>query len=145
MIKTHNEKIETVKSRKIELKTDYLLETLNKMDVMSLMNNIWYRIDENGNRIVLSPTEVARVPMFRNNPGIILGNNYEPILKQPLSQSTTMAEMELAQLTHITGDPVAGVKSSFVARSQLANDKDWYGMGWCINSLGNFVFDLSII
>ena len=86
MIKTKTEKVETVKSRKIILKTDYLLETLNNIDVLSLMNNIWYRIDEEGNRIVLSPTEMARVPMFRNNPGIILGNNYEPILKQPLSQ-----------------------------------------------------------
>ena len=53
------------------------------------MNNIWYRIDEKGNRIVLSPTEVARVPLFRNHPGIMLSNSYEPILKHELSKETT--------------------------------------------------------
>ena len=98
MIKTKAEKIETVKARKVTIKTDYLLETLNKMDVMSLMNNIWYRIDEAGNRIVLSPTEVARVPLFRNNPGILISNDYEPILKQKLTKTTNVEEMVLKTL-----------------------------------------------
>ena len=134
MIKTKAEKVETVKSRKIELKTDYLLETFNKMDVMSLMNNIWYRIDEMGNRIVLSPTELARVPLFRNNPGIMFDNSYEPILKHKLDKDTTLDEMVIQSLRHVDGGKVRGLKE--MHDNDLKLDRDWSGMGWCLNGIG---------
>ena len=133
MIKTKAEKIETVKARKVTIKTDYLLETLNKMDVMSLMNNIWYRIDEAGNRIVLSPTEVARVPLFRNNPGILISNDYEPILKQKLTKTTNVEEMVLKTLKHTDGGVVRGV-DPYV--TNLYDDRTWSGMGWCLKGMG---------
>tara|TARA_B110000908_G_C10268367_1_gene467215 strand:+ start:912 stop:20987 length:20076 start_codon:yes stop_codon:yes gene_type:complete len=133
MIKTKEENIETVSPRKVELKTDYLLETLNKMDVVSLMNNIWYRIDEMGNRIVLSPTELARVPLFRNNPGIMFNNNYEPIIKHELTKETTLEEMNLEILKHVDGGEVRGVNS---LKNQLKEDRTWSGMGWCLKGIG---------
>lgn len=133
MIKTKAEKVESVKSRKVEITTDYLLETLNKMDILSLMNNIWYRIDEKGNRIVLSPTEVGRVPLFRNTPSLLFNNNYEPILKHTLTDSTKLSELVLVPLTHVDGSIVSGVAAGAV---KISEDKDWAGMGWCLNGIG---------
>ena len=130
MMKTKAEKIETVKSRKVEIKTDYLLETLNDIDVMELMNNIWYRIDERGNRIVLSPTEVARVPIFRNYPGIMFQNNYEPILKNPLTQQTPLEELELDVLKHIDGNEVRGLHVGEFGLFGGEIDTSWTGFGW---------------
>ena len=135
-IKTKAEKVETVKSRKVEIKTDYLLETLSDIDVMSLMNNIWYRIDEEGNRIVLSPTELARVPIFRNNPGIMFTNDYEPVLKNKLTQNTPSESMELKKLTHVDGGDVRGVNPNMSNNNKYYDDKTWSGMGWCLNGMG---------
>ena len=133
MIKTKAEKVESVKSRKVEITTDYLLETLNKMDILSLMNNIWYRIDEKGNRIVLSPTEVGRVPLFRNTPSILFNNNYEPMLKHTITDSTKLSELVLEPLTHVDGSTVSGVAGD---TGKISDDKDWAGMGWCLNGIG---------
>ena len=129
MMQTKAEKIETVKSRKVEIKTDYLLETLNDIDVLELMNNIWYRIDEKGNRIVLSPTEVARVPIFRNYPGVMFQNNYEPVLKNSLTQATLLEELELDVLKHIDGNDVKGYS---VGEHGIEGKMptDWTGVGW---------------
>ena len=63
--------------------------------------------------------------MFRNNPGVMLGNNYEPILKSKLYQSMPMEEMEFKELTHITGDVVRGIQSS------VTNNPDGYSQKFC--------------
>lgn len=140
MMQTKAEKIETVKSRKVEIKTDYLLETLNDIDVLELMNNIWYRIDEKGNRIVLSPTEIARVPLFRNYPGIMFQNNYEPVLKNPLTQATLLEELELDVLKHIDGNDIKG-KSVKEHGFEGATPTDWTGIGWWLTMAPHLGFN----
>ena len=76
VFKTEAKKVTTVKSRKVEITTDYLLETLNDIDITELMNNVCYIIDESGNRIVLSPSEMNRVPFFSLFPNCLLDNEY---------------------------------------------------------------------
>ena len=80
VFKTEAEKVTTVKSRKVEITTDYLLETLNDIDITELMNNICYIIDDDGNRIALSPSEMNRVAFFSYYPDRLLNNKYEFVL-----------------------------------------------------------------
>ena len=64
--KTETEKITTVKSRKVEITTDYLLETLNDIDITELMNNIWYIIDDSETE--LSFHQVKWAPFLQTCP-----------------------------------------------------------------------------